>query len=119
MFKPITNNAARTAAREELRAIIVDVFSRLTAEQVIERLEAAPIAHVDWLTTLPPTRLPRQALPDDAGFGLHFLQPVPKVPLVEVVRGMRTSDSTIAAVRGLSENLGKVPIDVKIGRAHV
>jgi itaconate CoA-transferase len=40
-----SSNAARTAAREELRAIIVDVFSKLTAEQVIERLEAAPIAN--------------------------------------------------------------------------
>jgi itaconate CoA-transferase len=39
------SNAARTAAREELRAIIVEVFSKLTAEQVIERLEAAPIAN--------------------------------------------------------------------------
>jgi itaconate CoA-transferase len=39
------SNAARTAARDELRAIIVDAFSRLSAEQVIERLEAAPIAN--------------------------------------------------------------------------
>ena len=39
------SNAARTAAREELRALIVDAFSKLTAEQVIERLEAAPIAN--------------------------------------------------------------------------
>src|SRR5690349_11486836 len=39
------SNAARTAARDELRAIIVDAFSTLTAEQVIERLEAAPIAN--------------------------------------------------------------------------
>ena len=44
--------------------------------------------------------------------GLHFFNPVPLMKLVEVVRGMRTSDSTIAAVRGLAENLGKVPIDV-------
>jgi 3-hydroxybutyryl-CoA dehydrogenase len=45
--------------------------------------------------------------------GLHFFNPVPLMKLVEVVRGMRTSDSTVAAVRGLAENLGKVPIDVK------
>jgi 3-hydroxybutyryl-CoA dehydrogenase len=45
--------------------------------------------------------------------GLHFFNPVPAMKLVEVVRGMRTSDSTVAAVRGLAENLGKVPIDVK------
>ena len=45
--------------------------------------------------------------------GLHFFNPVPAMKLVEVVRGMRTSDSTLAAVRGLAENLGKVPVDVK------
>lgn len=45
--------------------------------------------------------------------GLHFFNPVPMMKLVEVVRGMRTSDSTVAAMRGLAENLGKVPIDVK------
>jgi itaconate CoA-transferase len=39
------SNAARTAARDELRTIIVGVFAKLTAEQVIERLEAAPIAN--------------------------------------------------------------------------
>ncbi|HVP29948.1 MAG TPA: 3-hydroxyacyl-CoA dehydrogenase NAD-binding domain-containing protein [Myxococcota bacterium] len=45
--------------------------------------------------------------------GLHFFNPVPLMKLVEVVRGMRTTDATIAAVRGLAESLGKVPIDVK------
>jgi 3-hydroxybutyryl-CoA dehydrogenase len=45
--------------------------------------------------------------------GLHFFNPVPLMKLVEVVRGMRTTDSTVAAVRGLAESLGKVPIDVK------
>ncbi len=44
--------------------------------------------------------------------GLHFFNPVPAMKLVEVVRGMRTNDSTVAAVRGLAEALGKVPIDV-------
>ncbi len=39
------NNSARSAARAELRAIIVDVFSTLTVEQVIERLDAALIAN--------------------------------------------------------------------------
>ncbi|HJV84394.1 MAG TPA: CaiB/BaiF CoA-transferase family protein [Noviherbaspirillum sp.] len=39
------NNAARSAARAELRALIVEVFSKLTAEQVIERLDAAQIAN--------------------------------------------------------------------------
>jgi itaconate CoA-transferase len=40
-----SSNAARVAAREELRAIIVEAFSQLTADQVIARLDAAQIAN--------------------------------------------------------------------------
>lgn len=45
--------------------------------------------------------------------GMHFFNPVPAMKLVEIVRGMRTNDSTMAAVRGMAEKLGKAPIDVK------
>jgi 3-hydroxybutyryl-CoA dehydrogenase len=44
--------------------------------------------------------------------GMHFFNPVPVMKLVEIVRGMRTNDSTVAAVRGLAESLGKVPVEV-------
>lgn len=40
-----SSNSSRVAAREELHAIIVEAFSRLTAEQVIQRLDNAPIAN--------------------------------------------------------------------------
>jgi len=40
-----SSNSRRTAARQELRTIIIETFSRLTAEQVIERLDAAQIAN--------------------------------------------------------------------------
>jgi len=45
--------------------------------------------------------------------GMHFFNPVPVMKLVEVVRGLRTSDATVSAVKHLAERLGKVPIDVK------
>jgi 3-hydroxybutyryl-CoA dehydrogenase len=45
--------------------------------------------------------------------GMHFFNPVPAMKLVEIVRGMRTNDSTVAAVRTLAEKLGKSAIDVK------
>jgi len=44
--------------------------------------------------------------------GMHFFNPVPMMKLVEVVRGMRTSDATVSQVHHLAEKLGKVPIDV-------
>jgi 3-hydroxybutyryl-CoA dehydrogenase len=45
--------------------------------------------------------------------GMHFFNPVPMMALVEVIRGLQTSDGTIAAVRAFAERLGKTPIVVK------
>jgi 3-hydroxybutyryl-CoA dehydrogenase len=45
--------------------------------------------------------------------GMHFFNPVPAMKLVEVVRGLRTSDETVATIRDFAERLGKLPIDVK------
>jgi 3-hydroxyacyl-CoA dehydrogenase / enoyl-CoA hydratase / 3-hydroxybutyryl-CoA epimerase len=45
--------------------------------------------------------------------GMHFFNPVNKMPLVEVIRGEKTSDSTVATVVKLSKRLGKTPIVVK------
>ena len=45
--------------------------------------------------------------------GMHFFNPVPLMKLVEVVSGLRTTDSTLSAVRDFAEALGKLPIDVK------
>jgi 3-hydroxybutyryl-CoA dehydrogenase len=45
--------------------------------------------------------------------GMHFFNPVPLLPLVEVIRGVQTSEETAAAVRQLTERLGKSPISVR------
>ncbi len=43
--------------------------------------------------------------------GMHFFNPVPLMKLVEVIRGIATSDETYAKVKELSEKLGKVPVE--------
>jgi 3-hydroxyacyl-CoA dehydrogenase/enoyl-CoA hydratase/3-hydroxybutyryl-CoA epimerase/enoyl-CoA isomerase len=45
--------------------------------------------------------------------GLHFFNPVPLMPLVEVIQGSRTSETTLAAAVGYALALGKTPIVVK------
>ena len=45
--------------------------------------------------------------------GMHFFNPVNRMPLVEVIRGEKTSDETIATIVALSKKLGKTPIVVK------
>ncbi len=43
--------------------------------------------------------------------GMHFFNPVPLMKLVEVIRGIATSDETYASVKSISEKLGKVPVE--------
>lgn len=44
--------------------------------------------------------------------GMHFMYPVPRSPIVEIVRGRETSDDTLAVARALAAALGKSPIEV-------
>ena len=44
--------------------------------------------------------------------GMHFFNPVPVMALVEIVRGLATSDATYAAVHALAVKLGKTPVEV-------
>jgi len=47
----------------------------------------------------------------DKVIGMHFMNPVPVMKLVEVIRGIATSDETYEKVRVMSEKLGKIPLD--------
>jgi len=44
--------------------------------------------------------------------GMHFLNPVPKIPLVEIVRGLKTSDDTFILIKEFSETLDKTAVEV-------
>lgn len=45
--------------------------------------------------------------------GLHFFVPVPIMPLVEVIRGLQTADSTVATIEALARRMGKEPVVVR------
>ena len=47
----------------------------------------------------------------DKVIGMHFMNPVPLMKLVEVIRGIATSDETYAKVKEMSETMGKTPLD--------
>jgi len=49
----------------------------------------------------------------DRFIGMHFMNPVPMMKLVEVIRGLQTSDATVAAVRELALRLEKTPVEVR------
>ncbi len=62
--------------------------------------------------TLSLTKLAQSSKRPDRIIGMHFLNPVPRVPLVEIVRGMKTSDETYKLVKRFAERIGKTPVEV-------
>lgn len=63
-------------------------------------------------STLNLTKLAERTGRADRIIGMHFLQPVPKIPLVEIIRALKTSDDTFQAVRKFAEQLGKTVVEV-------
>ena len=58
------------------------------------------------------TKLAAVTMRPDKVIGMHFFNPVPMMKLVEVIRGLATSNETYATVKELAEKLGKTPVEV-------
>jgi 3-hydroxybutyryl-CoA dehydrogenase len=70
-------------------------------------------------STIPITDLASVTQRPDQFIGMHFMNPVPLMKLVEVIRGLRTSDHTTKTILDLSEKMGKIPIEVNDGPGFV
>jgi 3-hydroxybutyryl-CoA dehydrogenase len=80
-----------------------DLFRQLDAACRPETLFASNTS------SLPITQLAAATKRADRFIGMHFMNPVPLMKLVELIRGVETSDETYATVRSLTEKLGKTP----------
>jgi len=58
------------------------------------------------------TEIARRTSRPDKVIGMHFMNPVPVMKLVEIIRGLATSDETTKRVSDLSKALGKTPVEV-------
>jgi len=63
-------------------------------------------------STLSLTKISETTSRPDKMIGLHFLHPVPKIPVVEVVKCLHTSEETIVKVKKFISNIGKTPVEV-------
>ncbi|MBV71593.1 MAG: 3-hydroxybutyryl-CoA dehydrogenase [Myxococcales bacterium] len=61
-------------------------------------------------SSIPITRMGAKTSRPDKFIGMHFMNPVPIMKLVEVIRGLATSDDTYAAVAALAEKMGKITV---------
>ena len=64
-------------------------------------------------SSLPITEIAAYTKRPEQVIGMHFMNPVPVMKLVEIIRGLATSDETYAAVRDMSVKLNKTPVDVR------
>lgn len=70
-------------------------------------------------STIPITDLASVTKRPDQFIGMHFMNPVPLMKLIEVIRGLRTSPATAHAINELSTKLDKTPIEVNDGPGFV
>ncbi|PJZ00901.1 3-hydroxybutyryl-CoA dehydrogenase [Bacillus vallismortis] len=63
-------------------------------------------------SSLPITEIAAVTNRPDRVIGMHFMNPVPVMKLVEVIRGLATSAETASEVMGLAEKMGKTPVEV-------
>lgn len=88
----------------DLKAKIVKQIDALVAPEVIIASNTSSISI---------TKLAAVTQRPDRFIGMHFFNPVSMMALVEIIRGLQTSDATHAAVHAMATALGKTPITVK------
>ena len=64
-------------------------------------------------SSLPITKIAAATRRPDRVIGMHFMNPVPLMKLVEVIRGLQTSDATTAETKALAESMGKTPVECR------
>jgi len=80
--------------------------------RVLDEIAKPGVILASNTSSLPITELAAITGRPELVIGMHFMNPVPVMQLVEIIRGLATSDATYAAVKGLAEQLGKTPVEV-------
>ena len=106
-----------TLKREDLAAcqLVIEAASERfeIKQQLFQKLDEICPAETILATntsSISITKLAGQTKRPDRVIGMHFFNPVPIMKLIEVIRGIATSDETFAAVKAVGEKLGKTPV---------
>ena len=83
-----------------------DLFARL------DSVARAGVILASNTSSISVTRLASATKRPDRVIGMHFMNPVPVMKLVEVIRGLATSDATFAETKELAESMEKTPVEV-------
>jgi len=102
-----------------IEAIFENVQVKKEVFQELDKVCKKDTVFASNTSTIPITDLASATKRPDQFIGMHFMNPVPIMKLVEVIRGLRTSDTTAHLIMQLSEKMGKIPVEVNDGPGFV
>ena len=108
-----------TRAQLVIEAATENYALKVRIVQQLDALLAPEVLIASNTSSISITKLAAVTQRPDRCIGMHFFNPVPLMALVEIIRGLQTSDATHAAVHAMAAVLGKTPITVKNGPGFV
>jgi 3-hydroxybutyryl-CoA dehydrogenase len=95
-----------------IEAIIENLAAKVSLFESLDRITKADCILASNTSSISITKIAAATRRPEKVIGMHFMNPVPIMTLVEVIRGIATSDETYALVDDLSKRMGKTPIEV-------
>ncbi|HEY8133537.1 MAG TPA: 3-hydroxybutyryl-CoA dehydrogenase [Thermoanaerobaculia bacterium] len=95
-----------------IEAIIENLPAKSSLFQKLDALARPECILASNTSSISITKMAASTKRADKVIGMHFMNPVPVMPLVEVIRGIATSDDTYQRVEDLARRMGKTPIEV-------
>ena len=95
-----------------VEAIIESTDAKRAIFEELDRITAPEAILASNTSSISITKLGAMTSRPDRFIGMHFMNPVPVMKLVEIIRGLQTSDETYRVTEELSKKLGKVPVEV-------
>ena len=96
-----------------LESIVEDLATKKHLFSELDRIVRQGAILATNTSTLPVVEMAMETGRPELVCGIHFFNPAPMMPLVEVVRAITTSDEAVAAARAFAETCGKNPVEVK------
>ena len=106
-----TDLEALSGAAFAIEAVTEDLNVKSELFKSLDRITPPAAILASNTSSISITRLAATTNRPDKVIGMHFMNPVPVMKLVEVIRGIATSDETYQQVRSLSTKLGKTALD--------
>ncbi|HJZ12429.1 MAG TPA: 3-hydroxyacyl-CoA dehydrogenase NAD-binding domain-containing protein, partial [Acidobacteriota bacterium] len=94
-----------------VEAIIEKVAAKIELFRQLDEITEPEAILATNTSSISITRIATSTSKPDRCIGMHFMNPVPLMPLVEIIRGHVTSDATYAATEKLATDLGKTPVE--------